>query len=137
MALSHASAGSTTPLPQTMGQSLSVSLLQPMGQQSSPLTHAVMGCGSQRTLHMEGSPSILSDWHWLGASHEEGQAPGPPAEIPGSHVSLGDSTTPLPQTNGQSLSRLWLPFAGQQPSPATKAVIGAYWQRALHVPPDS
>src|SRR5262249_54050632 len=106
MPLSHDSPVSTTALPHTTGQSESLLWLQPGGQQLSPPAQAVIGSLSQRAVHEAASPASLKRLHSLGAGQVVGHAPGMPAAIALSQVSLGGSTMPLPHTDGQSGSLL-------------------------------
>src|SRR2546423_1776081 len=108
MALSQASSGSTTPLPQTPRQSASLGWLQPAGQQQSPARQAVRVWASPRAVQSLASPVRVYCLHALGGGQEVGQEPMAGGAMPGSHDSLGPSTTPLPQTKGQSGSTLWL-----------------------------
>src|SRR4051794_7717412 len=133
MDLSQASPVSTTPFPQTAGQSRSLSWLQPAGQQLSPLVQRVMGVASQRAVQAILSPAKAYCLHSPGGGQSPGHAPVLPSRIDGSQLSLGPSTTPLPHTGLQSLSRLWLPAVGQHPSPAMYRLMVVNWQRALQV----
>jgi hypothetical protein len=72
------------------GQSLSVALVLPGGQQRSPLTAVVMGLWEQARLHVEACPDDVSTVQALLSSHVTGH------EATGSQVSPG-STTLLPQ----------------------------------------
>jgi hypothetical protein len=112
---SHCSPASTTPLPQTGVQSLSLSELQvpepPPGQQLSPFTHAVTVLPFWHDAAHVPPPTSVRSWQPIGG-HDIGH------EESGSQVSP-DSTTPLPQLAGQSTSRLAsdvLQPGGQQPS---------------------
>src|SRR3954447_8817108 len=96
-----------------------------------------MAVASQRAVQSPGTPVSAYSLHVLAAGQLDGQAPGAGSAMAGSQDSRGASTTPLPHTNGQSVSTLWLPPSGQQESPPLKAVMGVNWQRALQVPPDS
>ena len=53
---SQVSPESTTPLPQLAEQSVSLALVQPVGQQPSPETHAVMRLKLQTTLQLAAVP---------------------------------------------------------------------------------
>jgi hypothetical protein len=112
---SQLSPGSTMPSPQRGAQSLSLALLQPVGQQPSPFAHAVCTPSStQLAVHVAAEPSSffrMQPFH----GHVAGQCDG------GSQVSPA-STAPLPQRGWQSLSTLALHAAGQQPSPLAHAV---------------
>jgi hypothetical protein len=134
--LSHASPGSCTPLPQTAAQSPSETLLQVDGQQASPDAQVVMALGSHRALQSADEPVSPKVVHPLAGGQEVGQAPAAPAAMALSQFSDGPSTIPLPQTTGQSASRLWLPPVGQQPSPPTKSVMAGKRHVALQVPAD-
>jgi hypothetical protein len=122
---SHLSGASVTPLPHTGVQALSLTALQPDGQQESPLPHTVMGAWPQARLHVPAPPEVVSDVQLFPSLHEAGQLP--------SHVSPG-STTALPQTAGQSLSLLRLQPDGQQPSPPVQAVMLECPHVRLHAP---
>jgi hypothetical protein len=76
-------------------------------------------------------------WQASGAVQLVGQAPGWPAAILVSQVSLQAlSTTPFPQLQVQSTSLVLLHPAGQQPSLVMlQAVIAVCVQFAVHVPP--
>src|SRR5204863_531114 len=91
----------------------------------------------QRAEQVIGSPARVNCRQSLGGGQTPGQAPVLPVAMAGSQVSLGPSTAPLPHTAGQSLSRLWLPPGGQQPSSGANMVMGATMQRALQVAFDS
>src|SRR4051794_22009066 len=95
-----------------------------------------MAVASQRAVQSPGTPVSAYSLQLPAAGQLEGQAPGAGSAMAGSQDSRGASTTPLPQTKGQSVSTLWLPPRGQQPSPPLKAVMGVNWQRALQVPPE-
>jgi hypothetical protein len=100
IAVSQVSPESTTPLPQAgvggASQSLSGGFVQLLGQQPSPLTHAVIGEYVQAAVQVPAfcSVSVVQAFWSL---HEVGQAPGLPAWIAVSQVSPC-STLPLPQT---------------------------------------
>ncbi len=64
--------------------------------------------------------------------HVEEQ-PSPSRRLPSSQVSPG-SMWRLPHTGGQSLSCQAAPSRGQQPSPSTKVVMGAWAHAAAQVP---
>lgn len=129
---SQVSPGSTTPLPQRGRQSASVSASQPSGQQPSlaaPL-HAAMVWRTQVCPHDDPSPA-LKVAQVSGAGHGAGQA----SEVmPGSQVSHGGSTTPLPQDGAQSPSSAAFAPAGQQPSPVRYDAVGTNRHRAEQVP---
>jgi hypothetical protein len=114
---------STTPFPQTGAQLPSSLLLQPGGQQESPLAQTVIAGYEQRTLHIADVPVRTFDVQDIPSSHVAGQFP--------SHVSP-DSTTPLPHAGRQLLSLFALQPAGQQASPPTHIVIGGCVHRTLH-----
>jgi hypothetical protein len=101
--LSQASPISRTPLPQTAGQSSSTFRLPPVGQQPSPGMKATIGLNGQAAVQPE--PDSVSSVHGCMSSHAVGQAPVAGGAMPVSHVSPF-STTPLPQTTGQSVSVL-------------------------------
>jgi hypothetical protein len=106
-------AGSTTPLPQRQAQSLSLTLVQPDGQQPSPFVQAPMTVlFTQAAVQAAADPCSVRSWQPI-AGHDDGQLP--------SHVSPA-STAPLPQRGAQSLSLLALQPDGQQPSPFAQAV---------------
>jgi hypothetical protein len=115
LAPSHFSPASTTPLPQTGVQSLSLSELQapvpPPGQQLSLLMHAVtVPLFWHAAWHVPPLTSARS-WQPMGG-HDIGH------DESGSHVSP-PSTMPLPHKAGQSTSRLAIDVlhpVGQQPS---------------------
>src|SRR5690349_3731618 len=113
---SHVSPGSVTPLPQAREQSLSVLALQPAGQQPSSLLHWVTCWRRQAAVQLAALPVIESMVQALPSSHVVGHEPG------GSQVSPA-STTWFPQLVEQSLSRLALQPAGQQPSPSLHWVM--------------
>src|SRR6266571_854206 len=114
---SQVSPCSTTPLPQTRAQSLSVSLFAPGGQQPSPSWVLVIGSWLQVALHVpaERTESVVQASASLQSS-AVGHAPGWPAGMRVSQVS-GGVTTPSPHVPGQSLSLPASAPAGQQPSP--------------------
>src|SRR5262245_35138016 len=95
MPVSQVSPASTAPLPQTAGQSPSLLLVQPGGQQPSPLRHMVTGTVVHVAVQVPAlfSVSVVQ----LSKSLQlVGQAPGRPAAMPVSQVSP-ESTVPLPQ----------------------------------------
>src|SRR5262247_1258227 len=95
MPVSQASPASTAPLPQTTGQSPSLLLVQPGAQQPSPLVQVVIGVVTQRAVQVPPFISV-SVVQLLPSLQLVGQAPGWPAAMPVSQVSLG-STWPSPQ----------------------------------------
>jgi hypothetical protein len=97
---SHFSPLSTTPLPQTGLQSLSLVAFAPGGQQPSPLAAAVIAGCEQTTLHCTGFPVCMSAVQALSSSHDDAQVC---VLLVGSHVS-GAVTTPSPQLFEQSVS---------------------------------
>jgi hypothetical protein len=101
-------ATSTTPLPQRHMQSPSFAVVQPDGQQASPLVQVEMVVSStHRALHWAALPCSRRRWQPRGGQ-AVGQSP--------SHTS-SPSTTPSPHRGRQSLSfSVWHP-EGQQPSP--------------------
>jgi hypothetical protein len=132
MARSQRSPGSTTPSPQTAGQSLSSAASQPGGQQPSPGAHAPIGRVTQRALHAAAVPSSSTTVQ----APSDGQAVGQlaPGVVPSSQLSLGPSTTPFPHAGAQSGSTANVAPGGQQPSPASGAVMGTNTQAASQVP---
>ena len=60
MPTSHASPDSTTPLPQTLGQSMSTALVAPAGQQPSPF---LSDCVDDRLAHADGRTGPRRDQH--------------------------------------------------------------------------
>src|SRR5262245_45278877 len=123
---SHVSGGSTKPLPQEGLQLLSLSALQPDGQQLSSSAQPVMVPASAPA----SAPLTHSRWHpvplrtnseqpWFG--HVVGQDAPPPASPTGSSHFSPVSRTPLPQKGLQSGSLVELhgpaPPPGQHPSP--------------------
>src|SRR6185436_10889540 len=126
---SQVSVLSTRPLPHTGTQSVSFIPLQPGGQQRSPAVQAVMAACEQVRVQSLMRPAVVSMVHESPSSHVERQAPALPAVMPRSQISPM-STTPLPQTAGQSGSLSWLQPVGQQPSPMAQAVMGEDSQRA-------
>src|SRR5262249_56268791 len=85
---------STTPLPHTGAQSLSVLLFWPGGQQPSPFLGDVTGSWLQLALHVPPAWSV-SVVQALPSSQLVGHAPGWPAGMPVSQVS-GGLTPPSP-----------------------------------------
>src|SRR5262245_4415051 len=98
------------PLPQLAEQSLSLPLLQPAGQQPSPLAQLLMALWVHAALQFWAEPVMVSTVQALPSLHEVGQEDG------GSQVSP-TSMVPLPQLAEQSLSLPLLQPAGQQLSP--------------------
>ncbi len=112
---SQVSPGSTIPSPHRGLQSLSVALVQPVGQQPSPLAQAVWTPSSvQLAVQLAADPTSFRRMQAF-QGQVAGQAEG------GSQVSPV-STAPLPHLGLQSLSTLALQAAGQQPSPEAQAV---------------
>jgi hypothetical protein len=106
---------STAPLPQTHSQSLSLALVQPMGQQESPLTQAsCLPASTHFELQVREDPSSFCRVQPI-CGHMVGQLSA------GSQVSPA-STSMLPQVVRQSLSLLASQALGQQPSPFTHSV---------------
>src|SRR4051812_19268042 len=90
---SHVSPLSTTPFPQNAGQSVSLRLLQPLGQQPSPFTQVRIEVFVHTTLHVEVLPVRVSFVHALPSLHVAGHVP--------SHFSpAGVLTIPSPHTTG-------------------------------------
>jgi hypothetical protein len=124
---------STTPFPQTTPQSVSLIAVQPapVGQHPSPDWHTEIVVRSQVKLHADADrPGVYRVQLSAGGhsvSHDVGT-------VAGSQVSQGDSTTPLPQTDGQSESKLAFAPEGQHPSPFRFAVVVTNWQRAVQLP---
>jgi hypothetical protein len=132
--VSQLSLGSSTPFPHEAEQSLSLFALQPVGQQPSPPTHWDTGEWLQEAEQLP-PLSRMSFVQGFLSSQSVGQAPGWPAGILVSQLSLG-SSFPSPQELEQSLSPpAWVQPAGQQPSAGLHAVIGACVQEAEQVPP--
>src|SRR5262245_31003372 len=113
-------------------QSPSLPALQPFGQQPSPERQPVTGWWMQVREQPSGDPEAKSSVQALASSQERGQAPGKPAVIARSQLSLLP-TTPSPQMPAQSESVAIVQPAGQQPSPFAQAVIGIATQWALQV----
>ena len=109
LAPSHFSPGSTTPLPHTGSQSLSVLAFAPLGQQPSLLLARVMGVCMHMRVQSVAEPMGLSSVQLL-LSSQSGQL-----EL-GSQASPC-SMTPLPHIALQSLSLLALAPFGQHWSP--------------------
>src|SRR5262249_2407676 len=113
---SQVSPASTTPLPHFAAQSLSLLALQAAGQQPSPGTHAA--CTPLSTHWAWQVLPLTTRRSWQPTL---GQLAGQLDS--GSQVSWQAlSTTPLPQTQAQSLSLPLLQPDGQQPSPDAQAV---------------
>jgi len=122
---SHVSPDSTTPLPQTGEQLLSLFALQVPGQHASPFAHAAI-VPAFTHCRVHAVPESDRSWQLI-AGHEVGQFP--------SQISP-DSTTPLPQEGVQLLSFSELHPGGQQPSLLTQFVwVPVVWHCAAHVPP--
>lgn len=110
---SQVSPGSTTRLPQLAEQSLSVLLLQPAGQQPSPVTHCEIAWWLQAALQFDALPVWASSVQAFPSLQSTGQLPSQVSPV---------STTPLPQLAEQSESLLLVHPAGQQPSPPAHCV---------------
>jgi hypothetical protein len=121
----------TTPSPHRAGQSLSVPMLAPIGQQPSPLAGAVIGAALHEAAQVP-APVSTSAVQAIPSLQLVGQRP-PPLVIAVSQASPGDRM-PSPQTPVQSLSVAIVAPDGQQPSPFLGAVIGVEPQTALQVP---
>jgi hypothetical protein len=111
---SQVSVPSTMPLPQLLEQSLSLVVSHWLGQQPSPLRHSVLGVSVQTTLQDSAVPVAEACRQLSVLMHVQLEG--------GSQVS-DDSTTLLPQTALQSVSRVALALLGQQPSAAPTLVI--------------
>ncbi len=113
--MSHSSPASSTPLPQTTGQSLSVSELAPEGQQPS-LAVALGFTGVLAHLRVQAPPVRVSLVQELPSAQSavDGHLPAP-ILMPGSQVSPA-SSRPLPHLAAQSTSVSDEAPAGQQPS---------------------
>ena len=120
---SHVSPFSTTPLPQTGWQSLSLFAFAPGGQQPSVLRGRVMGLWVHIALQRSVEPTATSDVHASASSQVAGQLP--------SQVSPR-STMRLPHTGWQSESLFALAPGGQQPSPLFDAVMAICVHATLH-----
>lgn len=118
------------PSPQTGWQSESVAALQPGGQQPSSSRQAVSASCWQARVQPATDPDARSTVQASASSQEWAQLPGIPAVIARSHCSPA-STTPSPQTTGQSESVVAVQPAGQQPSPPMQRVIGVATQLAV------
>jgi hypothetical protein len=114
---SQVSPASTTELPQTGVQLLSVLALQPDGQQPSPFVQAVTAVVfTHLAVQAAAVPCSMRSWHPTGGQLEGQLAP--------SHVSLqAGSVTPLPHWQAQSLSLAVVHPEAQQPSPLVQAVM--------------
>src|SRR5262249_31343952 len=124
MPVSQRSEPSTTPLPHTGLQSMSVLKLQPEGQQPSlvKLQRVIALCAhwAVQVCALPTRRSVvhaLPSLHCARVGHDDG----------GSQVSPA-STTPFPQRGWQSLSLFALQLAGQQLSPPVHAVICVWVQ---------
>jgi hypothetical protein len=109
-------------------QSLSLPAVQPVGQQESRVApeQAVIGIWRQAALHVSREPTIRSSVH---GSPSSGQTDG--QVFRGSQSSPAPSF-PSPHTGAQSLSLAAPQPAGQQPSLATQAVMGAWLHAREH-----
>jgi hypothetical protein len=112
---SQPSPDSTTPLPHTGEQSLSLVALAPEGQQRSPFDATVMGRLLHVTLQLSAEPFSTSLVHTTPSSQVVGQSPSQASPA---------SRTPLPHSTAQSESLFALQPPGQQPSPFAQASIG-------------
>ena len=131
---SHSSPASSSPLPQTVEQSLSVREVDPGGQQPS----LVPGLGRMavlRHLRVQAVPvrESLVQTSLSSQLARVGHFPGP-VRMAGSHSSPA-SSSPLPQITGQSLSTRAVAPGGQQPSPLMAAVMGTWTQAVVHWAP--
>jgi hypothetical protein len=113
-------------------QSPSLPAVQPIGQQPSPDRQPVTGWWMQVRVQPSGDPEAKSSVQASASSQVRGQAPGKPAVIARSQLSLL-LTTPSPQIAAQSESEAIVQPAGQQPSPPAHPVIGIATQWALQV----
>jgi len=109
--------------PHLPAQSLSLSALQPGGQQPSSFMQPTMGAWVQRRVQLALDPLARSVVQASSSSQVRAQAPGSPAVIARSQASPA-STAPSPQTGVQSGSLAAVQPAGQQLSPEVQAVIG-------------
>jgi hypothetical protein len=123
---SQVSPVSTTPFPHVTEQNGSLLLLQPAGQQLSPVLHWVIAWWVQAALQLAALPVSASMVQPLPSSHVAavGQLP--------SQVSPG-STTMFPQLAEQNGSLFRLQPAGQQLSPPVHWVIAWCVQAALQL----
>jgi hypothetical protein len=101
---SQVSPGSSTPLPQLAGQSLSEFASQPAGQQPSPAVQVVIGVEVHWASQLAALPVSVSVVQALPSSQDVGQEDG------GSQVSP-DSTTPLPHWGPPMMPVLLIPTA--------------------------
>ena len=129
---SQVSKPSTTPLPQEAEQSLSVALVQLLGQQPSPLTQRVMSLMTQAASQLAALP--LTD------SAVQAELSAQEASV--GQLSLGSQSSPgsrmvLPQTGSQSSSSAAEQPSPQQPSPFTHSARGAVTQAAAQSVPSS
>ncbi|MBC8131492.1 MAG: hypothetical protein H7X95_00815 [Deltaproteobacteria bacterium] len=120
---SHVSLACTWPSPQEGAQSLSVWPSHPVGQQRSPPPQAVIGTCEHARVQLSALPRVKSWVHGSASAQEAEQAPGCPAVMPRSQVSVS-STMPFPQRGAQSLSLTALQLGPQQRSPFTQEVTG-------------
>jgi hypothetical protein len=123
---SQVSPASITPLPQVAEQSLSLTLVQPLGQQPSPEWQISTGSCVQATLQLASLPVRLSAVQALPSSQLAGQV------LIGSQVSPG-STMPFPHVAEQSESLAAVQPDGQQPSPPEQAAMGVLEHDTLQV----
>jgi hypothetical protein len=120
---SQASFSSTILLPQLALQSLSLLLLQPVGQHPSPFAQSIMSVKMQEALQAAALPLRVSDVQARLSSHVSGQFPSQASPL---------STILLEQTGAQSSSLRLLQPGAQHPSPDTQAMIAVFEQVALH-----
>jgi hypothetical protein len=125
---------STTPLPHTAAQSVSLLRLQALGQQPSPLVQAVTAACVQATLHVAFAPVRVSVVHAspsLQLMLEQITAAGDTSQV--SPLSM----RPLPQP-GQSTSIVGPHPVGQKPSagPQARAVVVQTYVQAVTLPDD-
>jgi hypothetical protein len=122
-------------LPHIGAQSVSVLWFAPGGQQPSPDAAVVIGVCEHEAMQVPPLTSA-SAVHAIASSQLVGHAPAAPAAMPVSHVSP-ESTTPLPQVAGQSVSVACVAPDGQQPSTVVPlgVVIGVCVHAAVHAEP--
>ena len=106
-------------LPGGGGQSGSLLLSQPVGQQPSPPVHIVIAVFAHATLQFAALPTTTSFVQTSPSPHDAGQLSG------GSQVSFGP-TTPSPHDAEQSASVALEQPVGQQPSPGAQSVTAAH-----------
>jgi hypothetical protein len=108
---SHVSGGSTTPSPQLFEQSSSSGYLQPSGQQASPFSQVVIGCGVHTAEQSAADPVSIAVTHIAGPGQLVGQLPS---------QSSPASSTPFPQTGGGEFAPM--PAVGP-PTPAGPGML--------------